>query len=112
MVNGNAVPEKVTSRAVVVSRVSPTTRPRADDRPPFLADLPHEEGHPEPCPFRMICHTADHHGELIPSREITEEAWFRYSDRGRVSVVDEIVFAVLHEAGGFPDREVIAWSLC
>jgi 8-oxo-dGTP pyrophosphatase MutT (NUDIX family) len=57
------------------------------------------EGHPEHCPFRMICYTADHRGELIPSREIAEKAWFRYADRGRVSVVDAMVFQALHESG-------------
>lgn len=47
----------------------------------------------------MICYTADHRGELIPSREIAEKAWFRYADRDRVSAVDERVFDALHEAG-------------
>ncbi|MEH0625081.1 NUDIX domain-containing protein [Streptomyces stelliscabiei] len=57
------------------------------------------EGHPEHGPFRMICYTADHRGELTPSREIAEKAWFRYADRDRVSAVDEMVFDALHEAG-------------
>lgn len=57
------------------------------------------EGHPEHGPFRMICYTADHRGELIPSREIAQKAWFRYADRHRVSAVDELVFDALHETG-------------
>ncbi|MFF7378851.1 NUDIX domain-containing protein [Streptomyces massasporeus] len=57
------------------------------------------EGHPEHGPFRMICYTADHHGELIPSREIAEMAWFRYADRGRVSAIDGLVFDLLQETG-------------
>jgi 8-oxo-dGTP diphosphatase len=57
------------------------------------------EGHPEHGPFRMICYTADHHGELTPSREIAEKAWFRYADRDRVTAVDELVFDALHKAG-------------
>ncbi|SOR84358.1 MULTISPECIES: hypothetical protein [Streptomyces] len=57
------------------------------------------EGHPEHGPFRMICYIADHRGELIPSWEIAEKAWFRYADRARVSAVDELVFDALHEAG-------------
>lgn len=57
------------------------------------------EGHPEHDPFRMICYTAEHRGELIPSREIAEKAWFRYADRGRVSAIDALVFDVLHDAG-------------
>ncbi|MEU1318604.1 NUDIX hydrolase [Streptomyces tibetensis] len=57
------------------------------------------EGHPEHGPFRMICYTADHRDELIPSREIAEKAWFRYADRDRVSVIDGLVFDALYEAG-------------
>ncbi|MDX2544899.1 NUDIX hydrolase [Streptomyces sp. WI04-05B] len=56
-------------------------------------------GHPEHGPFRMICYTADHHGELTPAREIAEKAWFRYADRDRVSAVDAMVFDALHKAG-------------
>ena len=61
------------------------------------------EGHPDHGPFRMICYTADHHGELTPSREIAEKAWFRYADRYRVSAVDEMAFDALHRAGLPPD---------
>ncbi|MBK3569646.1 MULTISPECIES: NUDIX domain-containing protein [unclassified Streptomyces] len=57
------------------------------------------EGHPEHGPFRMICYTAGHRGELTPAREIAEKAWFRYVDRHRVSAVDALVFDALHEAG-------------
>ncbi|MFI8232277.1 NUDIX domain-containing protein [Streptomyces sp. NPDC085900] len=57
------------------------------------------EGHPEHGPFRMICYTADHRGELTPSREIAEKAWFTYADRDRVSAVDAMVFDALHTAG-------------
>lgn len=56
-------------------------------------------GHPEHGPFRMICYTADHRGDLIPSREIAEKAWFGYADRARVSVVDAMVFDAVHESG-------------
>jgi 8-oxo-dGTP pyrophosphatase MutT (NUDIX family) len=58
------------------------------------------EGHPDHDPFRMICYTADHRGELIPSREIAEKAWFCYGDRHRVSAVDALAFDALHESGG------------
>ncbi|WP_458244518.1 NUDIX hydrolase [Streptomyces sp. MAI_2237] len=60
------------------------------------------EGHPEHGPFRMICYAADHRGELTPSREIAEKAWFAYADRSRVSAVDMMVFDALHEAGRLP----------
>ncbi|MFG2282307.1 NUDIX domain-containing protein [Streptomyces asoensis] len=56
-------------------------------------------GHPDHGPFRMICYTADHRGELTPSREIAEKAWFRYADRARVSAVDAMAFDALHKAG-------------
>lgn len=56
-------------------------------------------GHPEHGPFRMICYTADHRGDLVPSREIAEKAWFGYTDRARVSVVDAMVFDALHASG-------------
>ncbi|MFJ7335505.1 NUDIX domain-containing protein [Streptomyces sp. NPDC101110] len=57
------------------------------------------EGHPDHGPFRMICYTAAHHGRLTPSREIAEKAWFRHTDRARVSAVDGLVFDALHERG-------------
>ncbi|WP_046732022.1 NUDIX hydrolase [Streptomyces humi] len=57
------------------------------------------EGHPDHGPFRMICYTADHRGELIPSREIAEKAWFRCADRDRVSAVDGLALDALREAG-------------
>ncbi|MGW3015793.1 NUDIX hydrolase [Streptomyces longwoodensis] len=56
------------------------------------------EGHPDHGPFRMICCTADHRGELTPSREIAENAWFNYADRDRVSAVDAMVFDALRDA--------------
>ncbi len=59
-------------------------------------------GHPAHGPFRMICYTADHSGDLVPSREIAEKAWFRYADRERVSVVDAMVLDALHESGRLP----------
>ena len=60
------------------------------------------EGHPDHGPFRMICYTAAHRGELTPSREIAEKAWFRYADRNRVSAVDAMAFDALHAVGRLP----------
>ncbi|MFL6071955.1 MAG: NUDIX hydrolase [Mycobacteriales bacterium] len=57
------------------------------------------EGHPEHAPFRMFCYTADHRGDLVPSREIAEKGWFTYADRDRVSVVDQLVFDALRARG-------------
>ena len=64
------------------------------------AEIP--PGHPAHGPFRMICYSADHRGELVPSREIAEKAWFRHEDRTRVSVVDALVLDALHETGRVP----------
>ena len=58
-----------------------------------------QPGHPEHGPFRMICYTADHSGDLLPSREIAEKAWFSYADHPRVSVVDAMAFDALHRSG-------------
>jgi hypothetical protein len=57
------------------------------------------QGEPERPTFRMICYTADHQGPLTPSREIAEKAWFRYAQRDRVSLADQLVFDALHAAG-------------
>jgi 8-oxo-dGTP pyrophosphatase MutT (NUDIX family) len=57
------------------------------------------QGEPERPIFRMICYTADHRGPLTPSREIAEKAWFRYAQRDRVSLADQLVFDALHAAG-------------
>lgn len=56
-------------------------------------------GRPEHGHFRMSCYTADHRGDLVPSREIAEKAWFGYADRARVSVVDAMAFDALHASG-------------
>jgi 8-oxo-dGTP pyrophosphatase MutT (NUDIX family) len=57
------------------------------------------DGHTE---FRMICYTAEYSGPLDASREIAETDWFGYSDRPRVSTVDQMVFDMLHSSGRLP----------
>ena len=52
--------------------------------------------HPD---FRMICYTANHQGDLIPSREIAEKAWFSYAQRNQTSQPDQLVFDTLHKTG-------------
>jgi hypothetical protein len=47
----------------------------------------------------MACYTADYHGELRPSSEIDEVAWFSYADRGLVPPVDQLLFDDLKAAG-------------
>lgn len=46
---------------------------------------------------RMICYTADYEGVLEASSEVEELVWLTYSDRHRVSPVDQIIFDHLHE---------------
>jgi 8-oxo-dGTP diphosphatase len=41
---------------------------------------------------RMACYTADYSGELAPSSEIEEIAWFTYADRPHVPPVDQLLF--------------------
>jgi 8-oxo-dGTP diphosphatase len=60
------------------------------------------EGHPAHGPFRMICYTAGHRGDLVPAREVEEKAWFRHRDRDRATAVDAMVLDELHERGLLP----------
>ena len=47
---------------------------------------------------RLTCYTALHMGTFVPSREIEEIAWLTAGDGDRVSAVDRLVLAHLHEA--------------
>jgi 8-oxo-dGTP pyrophosphatase MutT (NUDIX family) len=62
----------------------------------------YEAGVPGPADgtvVRMACYTADYRGELAPSSEIDELAWFSYADRGSVPPVDQLLFDDLRAAG-------------
>lgn len=48
---------------------------------------------------RMACYTAGYQGELTPSSEIEEMAWFSYADRESVPPVDQFLFDDLKAAG-------------
>ncbi|WP_031523131.1 NUDIX hydrolase [Streptomyces sp. NRRL F-5123] len=48
---------------------------------------------------RMACYTADYRGELTPSSEIEEIAWFGYAHRELVPPVDQLLFDDLRDAG-------------
>ncbi len=56
-------------------------------------------GLPESTVVRMACYTADYQGELTPSSEIEEMAWFSYTDRELVPPVDQLLFDDLKAAG-------------
>jgi 8-oxo-dGTP diphosphatase len=55
--------------------------------------------HPDGAVVRMSCYTGDYCGTLTPSSEIDELAWFSYSDRPRVPLVDQMLFDDLKAAG-------------
>jgi 8-oxo-dGTP diphosphatase len=48
---------------------------------------------------RMSCYTGDYRGTLAASSEIDEVAWFSYTDRPRVPLVDQMLFDDLKAAG-------------
>ena len=49
-------------------------------------------GQPEGTIVRMTCYTGEAAGEPRASAEIEELAWLSYADRGRVSVVAQMIF--------------------
>ena len=56
-------------------------------------------GHSVGVTVRMTCYTASFTGEPVASAEIAELAWLTTADVDRISPVDRIIFAHLHEAG-------------
>jgi len=54
-------------------------------------------GKPEGTVVRVTCYSADYVGELKPSSEIEELAWFKYADKHKLSPVDESLFDWLKE---------------
>jgi 8-oxo-dGTP diphosphatase len=56
-------------------------------------------GHPDGTIVRMTCYTADFRGELRADNEIEEIARLTYTDRDRVSAVDQLIFEELFRSG-------------
>ena len=56
-------------------------------------------GLPDGTVVRMACYTAEYQGELMPSSEIAEMAWFSYADREQVPPVDQLLFDDLKSGG-------------
>jgi 8-oxo-dGTP pyrophosphatase MutT (NUDIX family) len=56
------------------------------------------DARPDSRPVRLTCYTADHAGDVAPSREIEEIAWLGWADADRVSAANRLVLAHLHEA--------------
>ena len=49
-------------------------------------------GKPEGVMVRMTCYTGDYDGELIPSSEIQDIAYYTYAQKNIVGPVDQIIF--------------------
>ena len=56
-------------------------------------------GHPEGVRVRMRCYTGVYFGEIKAAAEIEEVGWLKYSDRYKISPVDQIIFDYLFEKG-------------
>jgi len=56
-------------------------------------------GKPEGTIVRMTCYTADFAGELRPSAEIEQLAFFGYADKMKTSTVDHLIFDDLRDNG-------------
>jgi 8-oxo-dGTP pyrophosphatase MutT (NUDIX family) len=56
-------------------------------------------GHSSGVTVRMTCYTASFTGELVAAGEIEELAWLTTADVDRISPVDRIIFAHLHDEG-------------
>jgi 8-oxo-dGTP pyrophosphatase MutT (NUDIX family) len=54
-------------------------------------------GKAEGVTVRMTCYTGQYEGQLAPSNEIDEMAWFIYADRPRTAPVDHLIFDWLKE---------------
>jgi 8-oxo-dGTP pyrophosphatase MutT (NUDIX family) len=61
-------------------------------------------GHPEGVVVRMTCYTGDYRGVLAPSGEIEEMVWLTYTDRAKVSAVDQLLFDHLLAKGKLADN--------
>lgn len=60
-------------------------------------------GHPDGVVVRMNCYYGGYQGTLAVSNEIEEMAWFSYTDRARVAVVDQLLFDDLLATGELID---------
>jgi 8-oxo-dGTP diphosphatase len=68
-------------------------------RPAGTYEAEQSGAHPGGAVVRMSCYTGDYRGTLAASSEIDEFAWFSYTDRPRVPLVDQLLFDDLKAAG-------------
>jgi 8-oxo-dGTP pyrophosphatase MutT (NUDIX family) len=53
-------------------------------------------GHDDGILVKMTCYSGKYSGELQANSEIEEVKWLRYSDKDKISEVDQIIFDYLH----------------
>ena len=56
-------------------------------------------GKPEGTVVRMTCYSAGFTGNMAPSAEIEEVAWFTHADQEKSSLVDKMIFDALKKGG-------------
>ncbi len=56
-------------------------------------------GKAEGVTVRMTCYYADYVGDIVPSAEIDQVAWFEHRDKPKTSPVDQIIFDWLKARG-------------
>jgi len=72
---------------------------RPDTLRPLRVFEAQAHGQPEGVLVRMNCWTGDYDGVLGPAAEIDAIAWFDSSDRGKLSLVGQLILDWLHEQG-------------
>lgn len=53
-------------------------------------------GHAEGIIVKMTCYSGEYSGELQTNSEIEEMKWLHYSDKDKISEVDQLIFDYLH----------------
>ncbi|WP_086846181.1 NUDIX hydrolase [Amycolatopsis kentuckyensis] len=71
----------------------------ADSITPAGTFVGQAHGHPEGTVVRTTAYSAEYRGTPRASAEIEEIAWLGYADRARVSLVAQLIFDHLHDAG-------------
>jgi ADP-ribose pyrophosphatase YjhB (NUDIX family) len=59
----------------------------------------HAHGHAATVLVKMTCYTAKYNGVLKANSEIEEIIWLTTAEKDKISAVDQLIFAYLHERG-------------
>ncbi|RCV54869.1 NUDIX hydrolase [Marinitenerispora sediminis] len=76
-----------------------SVRLRAETARPFAVVDEDAHGYPAGTRVRLLCYTAEHEGEPVPSREIRELAWVDERDAARCAPAGRRVLEALRERG-------------